>query len=61
MMVPTAEIKFPMRIFSRLPSIMPNEAIIMHPSHEANRKTEAIIETVLTFGIYEDMLVTDLV
>ena len=50
-MDPTAETKFPMRMFSRRPRIMPNEAMIIHPNHEANRKTDAIMETVLTFGI----------
>jgi hypothetical protein len=57
---PTAETKFLIIIFWRRPRIMQKEAMIIHPSQEAKRKTDAIMETVLTFGILENMSVSGL-
>lgn len=53
MMVPMTDITFPMMIFCLLPSLMPNVAMIIQPSHEANKKTDAINEIVIVFGCYK--------
>jgi hypothetical protein len=49
-MVPTTCTPQPIRIQARLPRSMPKTAIIMQPSHDANRKTEVIMEVVVVSG-----------